>query len=56
MKFDFDERFDFKEDIEIMNLQRQMESQQLNTKSGTFGFNGDELYRLTDEQNFNNLD
>ena len=38
MKFDFDERFDFKEDIEIMNLQRQMENQQLNRQERNFWF------------------
>ena len=38
MKFDFDERFDFKEDIEIMNLQRQMENQQLNMQERNFWF------------------
>ncbi len=42
MKFEFDE-IGFKDDIELMNLERQMEQRQINNTQ-TLGFNIDQLY------------
>lgn len=48
MKFEFDE-MEFKNQIELMNLQRQME--QNNIKSNqTIGFNLDDIYDQIDNQ------
>lgn len=42
MKFDFDE-FNFQDEINFMNLNHQMESQQQKVNP-TFGFNEDSIY------------
>lgn len=44
MKFEFDE-MGFKDEIELMNIQRQMEQNQIQNKQ-TLGFNADSLYNL----------
>lgn len=46
MKFEFDE-IGMKEEIELMNLQRQMQPDQLNNNQ-SIGFNIDTLYNLAD--------
>lgn len=46
MKFEFDE-MSFKDEIELMNIERQMQQNQLNNNQ-SFGFNMDTLYNLTD--------
>ncbi len=43
---DFDE-FKFKEEIELMNIQRQMEQNQIKNNQ-TFGFNLDTIYNEVD--------
>lgn len=49
MKFEFDE-IGFKDDIELMNLERQMEQRQINNNQ-TLGFNIDQLYNAIDNIN-----
>lgn len=46
MKFEFDE-MGFKDEIELMNIQRQMQQNQMNNNQ-TIGFNMDTLYNLAD--------
>ena len=46
MKFEFDE-MEFKDEIELMNIQRQMQQNQMNNNQ-TIGFNIDTLYNLVD--------
>lgn len=46
MKFEFDE-MGFKDEIELMNIQRQMQQNQINNNQ-TIGFNMDTLYNLAD--------
>lgn len=46
MKFEFDE-MRFSEEIELMNIERQMQQNQLNNNQ-SFGFNMDTLYNLAD--------
>lgn len=46
MKFEFDD-LGFKDNIELMNLQRQMEQNQMQNKQ-TLGFNLDSLYNVVD--------
>lgn len=46
MKFEFDE-MGFKDEIELMNIQRQMQQNQMNNNQ-TIGFNIDSLYNLAD--------
>ena len=46
MKFEFDE-INFKDEIELMNLQRKMQENQF-TNNQTIGFNIDTLYNLVD--------
>ena len=48
MKFEFDE-IGMKEEIELMNLQRQMQQNQLNNNQ-SIGFNMDTLYNLVDNE------
>ena len=49
MKFNFDE-FSFQDQINFMNLNYQMESQQLKTKNNSsIGFNEDSIYRKIEE-------
>ena len=43
MKFDFDE-MGFKDEIELMNIQRQMQQQNQTQNKSTLGFNIDSLY------------
>ena len=46
MKFEFDEdELDFKNEIELMNLQRKMQENQF-TRNQSIGFNMDALYNL----------
>lgn len=47
MKFEFDD-LGFKDDIELMNLQRQMGQNQIENKQ-TLGFNLDSLYNAVDD-------
>ncbi|MGN1297606.1 MAG: hypothetical protein ACI4VH_04180 [Clostridia bacterium] len=46
MQFEFDE-MGFKDEIELMNIQRQMQQNQMNNNQ-TIGFNMDTLYNLAD--------
>lgn len=46
MRFEFDE-MGFKDEIELMNIQRQMQQNQMNNNQ-TIGFNIDSLYNLAD--------
>ncbi len=46
MRFEFDE-MGFKDEIELMNIQRQMQQNQMNNNQ-TIGFNMDTLYNLVD--------
>ncbi len=48
MKFEFDE-IGMKEEIELMNLQRQMQQNQSNNNQ-SIGFNMDTLYNLADNE------
>lgn len=49
MKLNFDE-FSFQDQINFMNLNYQMESQQLKTKNNSsIGFNEDSIYRKVEE-------
>lgn len=48
MKFEFDE-MNFKDEIELMNLQKQMQQNQLNNNQ-SIGFNMDTLYNLADKE------
>ena len=47
MKFEFDE-MGFKDEIELMNLQRKMQENQF-TNNQSIGFNMDTLYNLADK-------
>lgn len=49
MKFEFDD-LGFKDEIELMNLQRQMGQNQMQNKQ-TLGFNLDSLYNVVDDLN-----
>lgn len=46
MRFEFDE-MGFKDEIELMNIQSQMQQSQMN-KDQTIGFNIDSLYNLAE--------
>jgi hypothetical protein len=49
MKFEFDEdELDFKNEIELMNLQRKMQENQF-TRNQSIGFNMDALYNLANK-------
>ena len=49
MKFEFDEdELDFKNEIELMNLQRKMQENQF-TRNQSIGFNMDSLYNLANK-------
>ena len=49
MKFEFDEdELDFKNEIELMNLQRKMQENQF-TRNQSIGFNMDVLYNLANK-------
>lgn len=49
MKFEFDEdELDFKNEIELMNLQRKMQENQF-TRNQRIGFNMDALYNLANK-------
>ena len=52
MRFEFDE-MGLKEEIELMNLQRQMQQNQINNNQ-SIGFNMDTLYTLADKTINNN--
>ncbi len=52
MRFEFDE-MGLKEEIELMNLQRQMQQNQINNNQ-SIGFNMDTLYNLADKTINNN--
>lgn len=51
MRFDFDE-IGSKEQIELMNLQRQMEQKQIQNKQ-TYGFNLDTIYNSIENKDNN---
>lgn len=49
MKFEFDEdELDFKNEIELMNLQRKIQENQF-TRNQSIGFNMDALYNLANK-------
>ena len=49
MKFEFDEdELDYKNEIELMNLQRKMQENQF-TRNQSIGFNMDALYNLANK-------
>ena len=49
MEFEFDEdELDFKNEIELMNLQRKMQENQF-TRNQSIGFNMDALYNLANK-------
>ncbi len=51
MRFDFDE-YNFRDEINLMNLNYQMESQQVErNKNSSFGFNDDTIYNQIDKSN-----
>ncbi len=51
MKFDFDE-YNFQDEINLMNLNRQMESQQIKTNlNPSIGFNEDTIYHTIEKDN-----
>lgn len=50
MKFNFDE-FSFRDQVDFMNLNNQMENQQLKTKiDASIGFNEDTIYNKIEEK------
>lgn len=50
MRFDFDE-YNFQDEINLMNLNRQMESQQMKTNgNASFGFNEDTIYNKIEKE------
>lgn len=53
MKREVFEDFSFKDDIEIMNLEHQMKTNQMSTNNQNIGFNTDFLYNNV-EQNMKN--
>ena len=56
MKFEFDEdELDFKNEIELMNLQRKMQENQF-TRNQSIGFNMDALYNLANKDENKELD
>ncbi len=50
MKKEIFDDFNFRDDIELMNLQHQMKSQQLNNNEQSIGFNSDFLYNNIEKQ------
>lgn len=50
MRFDYDE-FNFKDDLEMMNLENQMKNNIItNAQNNTIGFNNDDLYNYVDKE------